>query len=86
MSFVDAFAACLTVAGVVVGLVSWVRFQRPLVALRAMLECFTGAGLLQLSMVLSWPAVFGVAALIAVQYVVVGRLTADLMSTEKAGH
>ncbi|MGE2727891.1 hypothetical protein ACQI4F_00285 [Mycolicibacterium vaccae] len=79
----DAAALCLVFAGIVVGLAAWLRFKRPVVALRAMLECFTAAGLLRLSTEMSWSAVAGVAAVIAVRRLAAGRLTADLLARRK---
>ncbi|ORB25299.1 hypothetical protein [Mycolicibacterium parafortuitum] len=80
MSILDTLAGALVLVGIVVGLAGWARFRQPLVGLGAMLEFFTAAGLVQLTTGLEWPAIVGVAALIAIQYLVVARLTADLTS------
>jgi hypothetical protein len=71
-------------AGIVLGLGGLVVFRQPLVALRSMLELFTAAGLLRLSVDLSWEAVAGVAAVIAVRQLVTRSLVADLTPWTRA--
>jgi hypothetical protein len=67
----------IAAAGIVLGLAGLVVFRQPLVAMRVMLELFTAAGLLRLSVDLSWEAVAGVAAVIAVRQLVTRSLAAD---------
>ena len=69
---------CLAIAGIAVGVAALLLFRRPLPALRAMIELFTAAGLLRLSVDLSWTAILGVVTLIAVRRIVTRSLTADL--------
>ena len=68
----------IAAVGIVVGIAGLVVFRQPLVALRVMLELFTAAGLLRLSVDLSWEAIAGVAVLIAVRRLVTRSLAADL--------
>jgi hypothetical protein len=68
----------IAAAGIVLALGGLIVFRRPLVALRVMLELFTAAGLLRLSVDLSWEAVAGVAVVIAVRQLVTRSLAADL--------
>ena len=69
---------CLAIAGIAIGVSALLVFRRPLTALRVMIELFTAAGLLRLSVDLSWAAILGVVTLIAVRRVVTRSLTADL--------
>jgi hypothetical protein len=68
----------IAAAGIVLGIAGLVVFRRSLVALRVMLELFTAAGLLRLSVDLAWEAVAGVAMVIAVRQLVTRSLAADL--------
>jgi hypothetical protein len=67
----------IAAAGIVVGIAGLVAFRQPVVALRVMLELFTAAGLLRLSVDLSWESIAGVAVLIAVRRLVTRSLAAD---------
>ena len=78
MSVVANASWCLAIAGIVLGVAALLVFQQPLPALRVMIELFTAAGLLRLSIDLSWVAILGVVALIAVRRVVTRSLTVDL--------
>jgi hypothetical protein len=69
---------CLAIAGILVGTGALLIFRQPLPALRAMLELFTAAGLLRLSVDLSWTAIVGVVVLIAVRRLITRTLVADL--------
>ncbi|MCG7597241.1 hypothetical protein ACXYX3_10075 [Mycobacterium sp. C3-094] len=69
---------CLAIAGITIGVAALLVFRQPVTALRAMIELFTAAGLLRLSVDLSWAAILGVVTLIAVRRVVTRSLTADL--------
>jgi len=75
--FVNA-SWCLAIAGIILGLGVLLVFRQPIPALRVMLELFTAAGLLRLSVDLSWSAILGVVVLIAVRRLVTGSLVADL--------
>jgi hypothetical protein len=68
----------IAAAGIALGIAGLVVFRQPLVALRVMLELFTAAGLLRLSVDLSWEAVAGVAVVISVRQLVTRSLAADL--------
>jgi hypothetical protein len=78
MTLVIGAAWCLAIAGIMLGAASLLVFRRPLVALPVMLELFTAAGLLRLSVDLSWAGVAGIAALIALRRVITRSLSADL--------
>jgi hypothetical protein len=65
------------IAGIVLGIAALAVFRKPLPAMRVMLELFTASGLLRLSVDLSWEAVAGVAAVIAVRQLVTRSLAAD---------
>ncbi len=75
---------CLALAGIVIGGAALMVFRRPLVALRVAVEFFTAAGLLRLSVDLSWSAIVAIAALIAVRRVVTRSLTVDLEAVASA--
>lgn len=68
----------MAAVGIVLGIAGLVVFRQPLVALRVMLELFTAAGLLRLSVDLSWEALAGVAVVIGVRQLVTRSLAADL--------
>ncbi|KGI67880.1 hypothetical protein MJO55_10890 [Mycolicibacterium rufum] len=78
MSVIVNASWCLAIAGIVLGVAALLVFRQPLPALRVMIELFTAAGLLRLSVDLSWAAILGVVALIAVRRVVTRSLTVDL--------
>ncbi|KKE99843.1 hypothetical protein [Mycolicibacterium obuense] len=78
MTIVVAASWCLAIAAIAIGVAALLVFRQPLPALRAMLDLFTAAGLLRLSVDMSWTAVLGVVAVIAVRRVVTRSLTADL--------
>ncbi|MEH3141253.1 MAG: hypothetical protein PGN37_13950 [Mycobacterium kyogaense] len=75
---------CLAIAGITIGVATLLVFRRPLPALRAMIDLFTAAGLLRLSVDMSWTAIAGVVTLIAVRRVITRSLTADLGAAEPA--
>ena len=78
MTIVVAASWCLAIAAIAIGVAALLVFRQPLPALRAMLDLVTAAGLLRLSVDMSWTAVLGVVAVIAVRRVVTRSLTADL--------
>lgn len=78
MSVITNVSWCLAIAGILIGLGALAVFHQLLLALRVMVELFTAAGLLRLSVDLSWAAILGVVALIAVRRVVTRSLTVDL--------
>lgn len=78
MTIVVAASWCLAIAAIAIGVAALLVFRQPLPALRAMIELLTAAGLLRLSVDMSWTAVLGVVAVIAVRRVVTRSLTADL--------
>ncbi|TRW84887.1 hypothetical protein FK535_10420 [Mycolicibacterium sp. 018/SC-01/001] len=77
-SFAVAASWLLAIAGIAIGMAALIVFRQPVLALRVMIELFTAAGLLRLSVDLSWTAILGVVTLIAVRRVVTRSLTADL--------
>ena len=83
ISSADAASWCLAIAGIAIGVAALLVFRRPLPALRVMIELFTAAGLLRLSVDLSWTAILGVVTLIAVRRVVTRSLTADLSAARR---
>lgn len=78
MTIVVAASWCLAIAAIAIGVAALLVFRSPLPALRAMIELFTAAGLLRLSVDMSWTAILGVVTLIAVRRVVTRSLTVDL--------
>ncbi len=78
MSIVVNASWCLAIAGIGIGAAALVVFRQTVLALRVMIELFTAAGLLRLSVDLSWTAILGVVTLIAVRRVVTRSLFADL--------
>ncbi len=78
MTIVVAASWCLAIAAIAIGVAALLVFRQPLPALRAMIELLTAAGLLRLSVDMSWTAILGVVTLIAVRRVVTRSLTADL--------
>lgn len=78
MTIVVAASWCLAIAAIAIGVAALLVFRQPLPSLRAMIELLTAAGLLRLSVDMSWTAVLGVVAVIAVRRVVTRSLTADL--------
>lgn len=77
MSFVVGASWCIAIAGIVLAAGMLALFRQPLPAMRVMLELFTAAGLLRLSVDASWEAIAAIAALIAVRQVLTRSLTAD---------
>ncbi|MBX7453303.1 hypothetical protein GR927_35440 [Mycolicibacterium sp. 3033] len=75
---------CLAIAGITIGVAALLVFRQPLAALRVMVELFTAAGLLRLSVDLSWAAILGVVTVIAVRRVITRSLTADLGASDPA--
>ena len=78
MSVVVNASWCLAIAGIMLGLCALLVFRQPIPALRVMIELFTAAGLLRLSVDLSWAAILGVVVLIAVRRLVTRSLVTDL--------
>ena len=78
MTIVVAASWCLAIAAIAIGVAALLVFRRPLPALRVMIELFTAAGLLRLSVDMSWTAILRVVTLIAVRRVVTRSLTVDL--------
>ena len=84
MTIVVAASWCLAIAAIAIGVAALLVFRQPLPALRAMIELLTAAGLLRLSVDMSWTAVLVVVAVIAVRRVVTRSLTADLRASSPA--
>jgi hypothetical protein len=77
MNFVLGAAWCFALAGILLGAAALAVFRQPLLALRVMLDLFIAAGLLRLSVDLSWTAIAGTVAVITVRRLVTRILTAD---------
>lgn len=84
-SLVVAASWCVAIGGIAVGAAALLVFRRPLPALRVMIELLTAAGLLRLSVDMSWTAILGVVTVIAVRRVVTRSLTADLSAATTPG-
>lgn len=81
MSLVVAISWCVAIAGIVLGLAALAVFGKPLPALRVTVELLTAAGLLRLSVDLSWTAIISIAVLVAVRRAVTRNLTADITAS-----
>ncbi len=79
MNFVVVGASwCFALAGIMIGVAALAVFRHPLLALRVMLDLFIAAGLLRLSVDLSWAAIAGTVTTIAVRRVVTASLASDV--------
>ncbi len=86
MNFVVGASWCFGVAGILIGIAALAAFRQPLLALRAMLDLFIAAGLLRLSVDLSWAAIAGIVTAIAVRRVLTASLAADFGATTRRAH
>jgi hypothetical protein len=78
VTLVENVAWCLAAAGIVLAVASLAVFREPLPSLRLMLDLFTAAGLLRLTVDATWSALAGVALVIAIRRLLTRTLTADL--------
>jgi hypothetical protein len=69
---------CLAIAGILLGVGAVVVFRQPLTALRVTLDFFLAAGLLRLSVDVSWETIAATVTVIAVRRLITRSLTADL--------
>ena len=84
MSIVVGASWCVALAGILLGVTALAAFRQPLIALRAMVDLFVAAGLLRLSVDLSWAAIAGTVTVIAVRHLLTHSLTSDLIGARRA--
>lgn len=83
MNFVVSASWCLALAGILVGAAALITFRRPLLALRVMVDLFVAAGLLRLSVDLSWETIAGTATVVAVRQILTRGLVSDLATVAR---
>lgn len=86
MSVVVGASWCFALAGVLIGIAALATFRRPLLALRVMLDLFVAAGLLRLSVDLSWETIAGTVAVIAVRQILTRSLASDFAAGRRSAH
>jgi hypothetical protein len=77
MNLVLEASWCFALAGILLGVAALAVFRRPLLALRVTMDLLVAAGLLRLSMDLSWTAIAGTAVVIAVRVLITRSLASD---------
>lgn len=77
MNFVVNASWCFALAGIALGIGALAVFRQPLLAMRVMLDLFVAAGLLRLSVDISWAAIASIVAVIAVRRMITHLLSAD---------
>ncbi|MGZ5372478.1 MAG: hypothetical protein ACXWDE_11915 [Aeromicrobium sp.] len=84
MSPVVGVSWCVAFAGILLGIAALAVFRQPLLALRVMVDLFVAAGLLRLSVDLSWAAIAGTVAVIAVRRILTQSLASDLDASPRS--
>ncbi|GJF09886.1 hypothetical protein NGTWS0302_24900 [Mycolicibacterium cyprinidarum] len=77
MNVIVGASSCFALAGILIGIGALVVFRQPLLALRVTADLFVAAGLLRLSVDLSWAAITGTVAVIAVRHLLTRSLASD---------
>ncbi|MGD9620394.1 MAG: hypothetical protein AB7G47_07635 [Mycolicibacterium sp.] len=85
MNFVNA-SWFVALAGILVGIATLAVFRQPLLALRVVMDLLVAAGLLRLSVEISWTAIAGTALLIAVRRLLTRGLASDLGAAKARAH
>ncbi|WP_137147838.1 hypothetical protein [Mycolicibacterium sp. CR10] len=83
MNVVVSASWCLALAGILVGTAALITFRHPLLALRVTLDLFVAAGLLRLSVDLSWETIAGTASVIAVRQILTRSLASDFATVAR---
>jgi hypothetical protein len=86
MNLVVGAAWCFGIAGILIGIAALAVFRQPLLALRAMLDLFIAAGLLRLSVDLSWAAIAGTVTAIAIRRILSASLASDFDAARRRAH
>lgn len=86
MSYVTTASWCVALAGILLGTAALAVFRRPLLAMRVMMDLLVAAGLLRLSVDLSWTAIAGTALLIAVRRLLTLSLASDFGAAPRWAH
>ncbi|MCH9641060.1 MAG: hypothetical protein K0U70_08160 [Actinomycetia bacterium] len=86
MNFVVTASWYVALAGLALGVAALAVFRQPLLALRVTMDLFVTAGLLRLSVDLSWAAIAGTVAMIAVRRLVRRTLAADFNAALHRAH
>ncbi len=86
MNFVATASWYVALAGLVLGIAALAVFRRPLLALRVTMDLLVTAGLLRLSVDLSWAAIAGTVAMIAVRRLVRRTLASDFNAALHRAH
>lgn len=83
MSIVVGASWCIALAAILLGVTALATFRQPLIALRVMVDLFVAAGLLRLSVDLSWATIAGTVTVIAVRLLLTHSLTSDLIGARR---
>lgn len=83
MNLVVGASWCVALAGILIGITALATFRQPLLALRVTVDLFIAAGLLRLSVDLSWAAIAGTVAVIAVRQLLTRSLASDLVGARR---
>lgn len=86
MNLVDTASWWVALAAIVVGIAALAVFRQPLPAMRVTLDLLVAAGLLRLSLDVSWTAIAGTALLIAVRRLLTRSLASDFTATQHRAH
>ena len=86
MNLVVTASWCFALAGILLGIATLAVFRRPLLAMRVTMDLLVAAGLLRLSVDLSWTAIAGTAVVIAVRRLLTWSLTSDLGIGQRWAH
>jgi len=86
MNFVVSASWYVALAGILLGFAALAVFRQPLLALRVTMDLLVAAGLLRLSVDLSWAAIVGTVAVIAVRRLITRSLASDFSAAPHRAH
>ncbi len=86
MNLVVGASWCFALSGILLGMATLAVFRRPLLALRVTMDLLVAAGLLRLSVDLSWTAIAGIGVVIATRRLLRQSLAADFSSAQHRAH
>ncbi len=86
MNFVVNASSYVALAGILLGFAALAVFRQPLLALRVTMDLFVTAGLLRLSVDLSWAAIVGTMAGIGVRQLITRSLALDVSAAPHRVH
>lgn len=86
MNVVVGASWCFALAGILLGIAALAVFRQPVLALRVTTDLLVAAGLLRLSVDLSWTAIAGTAVVIAVRRLLTQSLTSDFGAARRKAH